>query len=215
MKSMLDYELETLNSAILEMGLMIENAISLAVISFSRRDADSASSTIKKEEEIIEKGKEIESYTVKLLLRYQPVASDLLKISAAMRMATDMERIGDQASEIASLVIHLGDERDDNTMSSLLLMADKALLMVKKALDAYVRQDVKLARDVIESDDEVDSLFLKIRADIVALIRTEPKKGEAEIDLMMISKYLEKIADHAVNIANWVIYSITGRKEDT
>ncbi len=214
MKSFLDQELDVLNSGLLEMGLLIERSIESAVISFCNKDIAAANETIKRENDIEVKGKEIESFTVTLLLRYQPVASDLRKISAALRMINDMERIGNQASEISSLVIHLCDKNEDYILDNLIKMADKAKEMVKKSIDAFVHQDIHLARMVISSDNDVDELFLHIRSDIVSLIHSQPDKGEAELDLMMISKYLEKIGDHAVSIARWVIYSITGVKED-
>ncbi len=213
MKSLLDEELESLYSSLIKMGLLIETAIRAAVVAFTHKDMQAANSTIQMEEDINSKCKELEEFAIKLLLRYQPVAKDLRKISSALRMVNDLKRIGNQASDIASLVIHLCDKNEDYILDNLVQMANKAIVMVKGSLDAFATQDSTLARRVIAKDDEVDELFLQIRTNIVELIQRAPRMGESEIDLLMISKYLEKIADHAVSIATWVIYSITGEKE--
>lgn len=214
MRSFLDQEFDNLNRKLLEMGANIELSIESAVNAFCNKDRCKANETIALETEIESQGKHIESSCINLLLRFQPVASDLNKISAILRMINDMQRIGVQSSEIASLVIHLCNTDDDYILSSLVNMASNAIEMVKKSLVSYIKQDINLARTVIADDDIIDDAFVTIRGDIISLIIKKPEKAEAEIDLMMICKYLEKIGDHATSIARWVIYSITGVKED-
>ena len=147
----------------------------------------------------------------KLLLQQQPVARDLRLISSALKMITDMERIGDQASDIAELVIYLSKEPYRKELKHLPQMAENAIRMVTGALDAYVRKDVALAREVMAMDDTIDALFVTVKDELIALIRNDASAGSQAIDLLMIAKYYERIGDHAQNIAEWVEYALTGR----
>ena len=154
---------------------------------------------------------DIESLCLKLLLQQQPVARDLRLISSALKMITDMERIGDQASDIAELVIYLSKEPYIKELTHLPQMAENAIRMVSGALDAYVRKDVALAQEVMGMDDAIDALFVTVKDELIALIRDDASAGSQAIDLLMIAKYYERIGDHAQNIAEWVEYALTGR----
>ena len=146
---------------------------------------------------------------LKLLLQQQPVARDLRQISAALKMITDMERIGDQAEEIAALVRFLGGHGAGND-ALICEMARRAVNMVTESVDAYVKYDIMLAERVIAEDDEVDARFIQVKAELIEAIAKNPSNGELDLDLLMIAKYFERIGDHATNIAEWVIFSITG-----
>ena len=163
--------------------------------------------------EIDQKERDIESMCLKLLLQQQPVASDLRQISAALKMITDMKRIGDQAEDIAEIVCFLGgrNSQNDDLMHE---MAQATIRMVTQSVQAFVKQDTILASKVIADDDIVDSFFLKVRSQLILKIGQEPSDGEYALDLLMIAKYFERIGDHAVNIAEWVIFSITGEYKE-
>ena len=157
-----------------------------------------------------QKEKEIESLCLRLLLQQQPVARDLRLISAALKMITDMERIGDQSADIAEIVSHLAGAPYITDLSALRRMAGAACGMVKRSVDAFVQRDLALAQAVVADDDFVDAQFCAVRRTLVELLRRDASCGEQALDLLMVAKYLERIGDHAVNIAEWVIYSITG-----
>ena len=146
---------------------------------------------------------------LKLLLQQQPVARDLRQVSSALKMITDMERIGDQAADISEITM-LGNVKHADDTSRIVEMARATIKMVTDSIDAYVRQDLELARFVVDYDDVVDNLFDEVKSDLVRLISEDVKNGESAIDLVMIAKYFERIGDHATNIAEWVEYSITG-----
>lgn len=150
---------------------------------------------------------------MKLLLQQQPVARDLRQISSALKMITDMERIGDQAADISEITL-LGNIKPEQNTSHISDMAIATIKMVSDSIDAYVRQDLELAKAVIEYDDIVDELFNDVKHDMIKLIHEDPDNGESAIDLMMIAKYFERIGDHATNIAEWVEFSITGKHRD-
>ena len=211
MRSALDGQLQLLNRELLEMGALIEQSIGSATRALTERDVDAANAAIEFDREVDRKERDIEALCLKLLLQQQPVARDLRQISAALKMITDMERIGDQAADIAGLVIYLAGAPAMKEMAHLINMANAAVRMVTGSLDAYVRRDLELARRVIEMDDEIDALFGDVRGDLIAAIRADADCGERAIDLMMIAKYFERIGDHAQNIAEWVEYAITGR----
>ena len=163
------------------------------------------------DKEVDQAERDIESLCLKLLLQQQPVARDLRLISSALKMITDMERIGDQASDIAELVIYLSREPYIKELTHLPQMAENAIRMVSGALDAYVRKDVVLAQEVMGMDDAIDALFVTVKDELIALIRNDAAAGSQAIDLLMIAKYYERIGDHAQNIAEWVEYALTGR----
>ena len=211
MRNRFDEQLSLLNHELLEMGALVESAIRSATTALVNQDVEAALASIAADKDVDQAERDIESLCLKLLLQQQPVAKDLRLISSALKMITDMERIGDQASDIAELVIYLSREPYIKELTHLPRMAENAIRMVTGALDAYVRKDVALAREVIDMDDTVDALFTTIKDELIALIRNDTSAGSQAIDLLMIAKYYERIGDHAQNIAEWVEYALTGR----
>ena len=210
MRSRFDEQLAILNRELIEMGALCEEAIALAAKALTDKDKSMASKVAAMDAEIDQKERNIESMCLKLLLQQQPVAKDLRQISAALKMITDMERIGDQAEDISEIVITLDGRYAEN--SALLKgMAESNIQMVTESVDAYVKRDTALAQQVIKMDDIVDDYFDQVKAELISKIAGEPADGEYALDLLMIAKYLERIGDHAVNIAEWVIFSVTGR----
>lgn len=213
MRNRFDEQLEQLNCELIEMGALIERAIACAAKALIDRDRKSAEQTVAYDSDVDQKEKDIESRCLKLLLHQQPVARDLRLISAALKMITDMERIGDQASDIAELAMLMAKSADVRRLEHIPQMARETIRMVTDSVDAFVRHDVELARAVCGYDDVVDGLFETVRNDLIALIREDVDSGEQAVDLLMVAKYFERIGDHAVNIAEWVIFSITGTHE--
>ena len=211
MRNRFDEQLHTLNHELLEMGALIERAIRSATDALVKQDVEAALQAIAADKEVDQAERDIESLCLKLLLQQQPVARDLRLISSALKMITDMERIGDQASDIAELVIYLSKEPYIKELPHLPQMAENAIRMVTGALDAYVRKDVALAQEVMGMDDAIDALFVTVKDELIALIRNDASAGSQAIDLLMIAKYYERIGDHAQNIAEWVEYALTGR----
>ena len=211
MRNRFDEQLHTLNHELLEMGALIERAIRSATDALVKQDVEAALKAIAADKEVDQAERDIESLCLKLLLQQQPVARDLRLISSALKMITDMERIGDQASDIAELVIYLSKEPYIKELTHLPQMAEKAIRMVSSALDAYVRKDVALAQEVMAMDEAIDALFVTVKDELIALIRNDAAAGSQAIDLLMIAKYYERIGDHAQNIAEWVEYALTGR----
>ena len=210
MRSRFDEQLAIINRELIEMGALCEEAIALAANALTDKDKTMAAKVAAMDAEIDQKERNIESMCLKLLLQQQPVARDLRQTSAALKMITDMERIGDQAEDISEIVITLDGRYAEN--SALLKgMAESAIQMVTESVDAYVKRDTALAHKVIEMDDIVDDYFDQVKAELISKIAGEPADGEYALDLLMIAKYLERIGDHAVNIAEWVIFSVTGR----
>ena len=208
MRNRFDNQLAEMNNELISMGALCENAIASAVKALLEGDIKLAAAAIRIDQEIDRKEREIESMCLKLLLQQQPVARDLRQISAALKMITDMERIGDQASDIAEIVTCLSGVCGHNTHID--QMAQATIKMVTNSLDAFVRRDLTLAWSVIEYDDVVDRLFDECKSDLIAEIAQNPEDGERVLDVLMIAKYLERIGDHATNIAEWVEFSITG-----
>ncbi len=208
-------QLEFLKNEMTLMGEMCEDALNLAVetLESDRKDAEktkqSAERVIEISHEIDQKERDIQSSCFKLLLKQQPVATDLRIISAALKMITDMERIGDQAEDIAEIVTYLGDRTIDDA-PLIAGMARETITMVNDSVAAYVEQNTALAEAVIARDDVVDEYFDRIKRSLIEMIAKNPTDGEFAIDLLMIAKYFERIGDHATNIAEWVIYSVTG-----
>lgn len=213
MRTRFDMELDNLNSDMIAMGALCENAISEAMKSLFTADKTAAQRTIEEDREIDQKEKDIEALCLRLLLQQQPVARDLRVISSALKMITDMERIGDQAADIAELIRHMHLTPVSRQNKHLSKMAEAAKKMVTESIDAFVKKDAALATKVLADDDLVDSLFLKLRHDIIEMIAADPGCGEEAVDVLMIAKYLERIGDHATNIAEWVLFSITGTHE--
>jgi len=210
MSNKFDEQLDLLKTQMIQMGALCEEAIASATKALINGDMELAKKVITKDEDIDNKEKEIESICLKLLLQFQPVARDLRQISSALKIITDMERIGDQAADISEIIM-LANIKAANNTSHIADMAKATIKMVTDSIDAYVQQNLKLAKAVIDYDDVVDNLFNDVKADIIRLINEDTKNGEFAIDLMMIAKYFERIGDHATNIAEWVIFSITDK----
>ena len=209
MRRQFDQQLALLNRELIEMGALCEEVIALASKALTEGDPALAARVAPLDTEIDQKERTIESLCLKLLLQQQPVARDLRQISAALKMITDMERIGDQADDISEIIIYLGGrtaEHDDLLRS----MARATIKMVTESVDAYVKHDTILAEKVIADDDTVDDYFEQVKRALIGKIAANPDNGEYALDLLMIAKYFERIGDHAVNIAEWVIFSITG-----
>lgn len=212
MRNRFEAQLHNLNEQIITMGAMVESAIASATRALENRDIALAAKVAESDNAIDEKEREIEHICLKLLMQQQPVASDLRMISAAMKMITDIERVGDQAADIAQLTVMLCEQNAVlATASELKEMAKATIKMVSGAIDAFVRKDIELVHEVIAYDDVVDEQFNNIRKKLVESIRENQDVGEHAIDEMMISKYFERIGDHAVNIAEWVEFSLTGK----
>lgn len=209
MRSRFDEQLGLLNKKMIEMGALCENVIALSIKALLEGDIEGAKSVSVKGQSIDQMEREIESICLKLLLQQQPVARDLRQISAALKMITDMERIGDQAEDIAEIITYMGG-RTGEECHDIRKMAQATIKMVTDSIDAYVKQDLELAKSVAEYDDVVDSLFDSVKTDLIKMITDNTADGEYAIDLLMIAKYFERIGDHAVNISEWVEFSVTG-----
>lgn len=203
-------QLETLNTNMIQMGALCEDAISAAIQSLLEDDRTIAKKVADTELEIDQMERDIERQCMRLLLMQQPVATDLRVVSSALRMIADLERIGDQAFDIADIT-KSGSFQGFSGKVHIKEMAKAAIHMVTDSVDSYVKQDVQLAKRVTEEDDVVDELFLKVRRELAKLIHTDKNASEQALDLLMIAKYLERIGDHAVNVSEWVIYSVTGK----
>ena len=214
MRNRFDRQLGELNHRLIDMGSLIEQAIETAVDGLVYQDKEKAKRAIQYEEEINHAEREIEALCLKLLLQQQPVASDLRLISSALKMITDMERIGDHATDISELTLVLADKPYIMNMKHIQQMARETIVMVIHSLDAFVKKDMEMAKQVIAQDDKVDELFSKVKAEILQLLREHMEHGEQAEDLLMAAKYFERIGDHATNIAEWVIFSITGKHID-
>ena len=209
-----DEQLERLSDLLMEMGGQIERAIDGALEALERRDLDLARTVAKNDEEINRMEQEIESLCLKLLLQQQPVARDLRFISAALKMITDMERIGDHASDISELTLCMAGTPYIKKLEHVQQMAKETIVMLVSSIEAYVNADEKKAKSVIAHDDIVDDLFDTIKNELIAMIHDNPDDGEQACDLLMVAKYLERIGDHATNISEWVLFSITGEHVD-
>ena len=213
MRNKFDEQLLQLNHEMIEMGALCEEVIALSSQALTEGDTALAAKVAPLDSEIDHKEREIENLCLKLLLRQQPVARDLRQISAALKMITDMERIGDQAEDIAEIVAFLDGRQAEND-ALLKEMAKAVIQMVTESVDAYVKCDIMLAKKVIAADDVVDEQFARVKQSLIGKIAADPADGEYALDLLMIAKYYERIGDHATNIAEWVIYSVTGTHKD-
>ena len=209
MRGRFDEQLMLLNKKMIEMGALCENIIALSAKALLEGDIEKAKTVAEIGGGIDHMEREIESICLKLLLHQQPVARDLRQISAALKMITDMERIGDQAEDIAEIITFLGGRTGDEC-GEIRKMAEATIRMVTDSIDAYVKQDLGLAKAVSEHDDVVDKCFDSIKSNLIEMIAENTEDGEYAIDLLMIAKYFERIGDHAVNIAEWVEFSVTG-----
>ena len=209
MRSRFDEQLTLLNRELIEMGAMCEEAIALAAKALMDGDPALTAKVTPLDGEISQREHDIESMCLKLLLQQQPVARDLRMISAALKMVTDMERIGHQAEDIAEIVPFIRD-RSNEACGFIGEMARESVKMVTESVNAFVRRDTELAKRVIGYDDVVDGWFTKVKGALIELISANPDNGGCALDLLMIAKYFERIGDHAANIAEWVVFSVTG-----
>lgn len=209
MRNRFDEQLERLNVELIRMGALCEDAISQAAKTLETPTDEFRQIVYETDHEIDRKEREIESLCMRLLLRQQPVASDLRMISSALKMISDMERIGDQASDIADIAKALEDSEITHKVH-IQQMADAAMDMLMESIDSFVKKDLTIAHRVMEADDRVDELFNQVKSELIDVIRDHPEDGERCIDALMVAKYFERIGDHVVNIAEWVEYSVTG-----
>ena len=210
MRNRFDKQLCTLNDELIEMGSMIEQSIETAIKGLVTQDVALAEQAIESDEEIDRQERSIESLCLKLLLQQQPVAKDLRLISAALKMITDMERIGDQAADISEITIALADQPYIKKLEHIQQMAKETMVMLVESIEAFVNKDLDKANRVIAHDDTVDELFRIVKEELIGIIHENVDSGEQATDLLMVAKYLERIGDHATNISEWVIFSITG-----
>ncbi|MGN1456447.1 MAG: phosphate signaling complex protein PhoU [Acutalibacteraceae bacterium] len=214
MRNRFDSQLENLNNSLIEMGGLVEQAIGNAYSALITQDAEQADKNIKFDAVINEKEREIEGLCMKLLLQQQPVARDLRLISAVLKMITDLERIGDHAQDISEIVLFLSSQKYIKKLEHISKMAEITAKMVTDSIDAFVKRDIMLAQRVCDTDDTVDELFVTVKNELISLINENVKNGEQAMDFLMIAKYFERIGDHAVNVGEWVIFSITGKHKE-
>ena len=210
MRNRFDRQLSTLNDELIEMGSMIEKSIETAIKALVNQDVDLARHAIEADEEIDRQERIIEDLCLKLLLQQQPVAKDLRLISSALKMITDMERIGDHASDISEITIALADQPYIKKLEHIQQMAKETMIMLVGSIEAFVDKDLKKANEVIKRDDVVDDLFDKVKKELIQMIHENADKGEQAADLLMVAKYMERIGDHATIISERAIFSITG-----
>lgn len=203
-------DLEKLNANILKMGKMIEIAIESTVLALMGRDIQQAATVSENDEAIDNMEREIEGLCMKLLLQQQPVATDLRVITAALKMVTDMERIGDHASDIAELVLQIPDCKY-NKMDTITEISTQIINMIHKSIESFINRNYDMAQVVIAQDDIVDNLYHEIKTDLIQKIK-KTDDGEQILDYLLIARYFERIGDHATNIAKWVVFAITGKK---
>ena len=210
MRNRFDEQLAGLHKEMIDMGCLCEKAITLAIQALFDKDTTIIEQVFLTDSEIDRKERTIESICMRLLMQQQPVAKDLREISSSLKMISDMERIGDQASDIAEIAKYIIDHQDIQSGDLIRKMSKEAIKMVNESIDSFVKKNLDLARHVIAYDDVVDNLFIQMKDELIKRISENGKAGEYYIDLLMIAKYLERISDHATNIAEWVEYSITG-----
>ena len=207
-------DLEALHNKLIKMGGLVEDAIEKSIKALVNQDEVLAKEVIENDKQIGALTGIIESESLKILLRQQPVASDLRTISTALKIVTDMDRIGDQARDICWITLHLCEEEYQTKLIVIPQMAELIKVMVKGCIDSFVTLDTILARKVIDMDNDVDAMFKKVKDNMINLIKKQPDYADQAIYLMMVAKYLEKIGDHAENIADWVMFCVTGQRKN-
>lgn len=215
MRNKFDEQLIRLNNSLIEMCETVKQSIADANTALIGQDAALAQKIISSDDDIDNKEKEIESVCLKLILQQQPVAGDLRYVSAVLKIITDLERIGDHATDISELTLLLAGNPYIKKLEHIPQMAEATMRMLTESIEAFVKKDLKLAEKVIADDDEVDNLFEVVKADLIELIKENSANGDQAIDLVMIAKYFERIADHATNVAEWVVFSLTGTHKDS
>ena len=211
MREYFDLELKALNDKLIEMGALVEGAIKNTITIITNGEYDKLETSRIIEEKINTMEREIQNYCLNLLLLQSPVAGDLRTVSAALKMITDLERIGDQAIDIAEMSTYLKDCENIYSMTHLSEMAERSSNMVTTAIDAFVKKDLKLAKTVATMDDAIDDLFNKVKQEVIDIINANKELDQQAIDVLLIAKYFEKIGDHAANMGEWVVFSITGK----
>lgn len=214
MRNKFDEQLEELHNELLQMGTLLEQGINFSNSALLEQNTSFAKKAIDIEYEVDKKEKIIEELCLKLLLHQQPVAKDLRIISSALKMITDMERIGDQIADISEIVLKMIGSISIIKLEHLNQMAIATSKMISSAINAFVKNDVETVKNVIKMDDVVDSLFYELRKDLVDLLREDIDCGNQVLDFLMIAKYYERIGDHCVNIAEWILFSLTGKHKD-
>ena len=212
MRSKFDEQLHLLNQVMMQMGSMIEDSIQKAINALIDQNVELAKKIMDNDTQIDHEQKKIENLCFNLLMQQQPVAKDLRVISAAMKMVTDMERIGDHAADISEMTILMSKTKYIPNLEHINRMASETVQMLIRSIEAYVEKDMKKAVDVIASDDVVDDLFDKNKAELIEQIQREPQSAESAADMLMVAKYFERIGDHATNIAEWVIFALDDKK---
>ena len=213
MRLKFDEQLKRLNEELIHMGNMIEQAIQSTVEVFFAKDVKGAKQIMEDDELVDHEQKKIENLCFQLLIQQQPVARDLRTITAAMKMVTDMERIGDHAADIAEITIMMAGSDYPLNIDNIRTMSVEAIVMLLHAVEAYVERDMEKAKEVIDHDDVIDELFIKVKKELIDMICNYPEYAEQAADLLMVNKYLERIGDHATNIAEWVIFALDDHKE--
>ena len=213
MRSKFDEQLQVLNREMIEMGQKIVKSIARSIEALTDKNVDLAHRIMESDIEIDRYQKKIEGICFDLLIQQQPVARDLRTVTAAMKMVTDMERIGDHAADISEMTILMGENSRIDQYSHIKKMSSETMLMLNHSIEAYVEKNIEKAKEVIEHDDVVDELFSEAKKDIISLILNNPKEGEEATDLLMVAKYFERIGDHATNIAEWVIFSLNNGEQ--
>jgi len=208
-----EQELEELHLEIIKMGSLVEESIENTVMALKKQDIELARKIFRNDDLIDDMEQKIERKCLNLIARQQPLAKDLRAISAALKIITDMERIADHSSDIAEITIRMANEKYIKPLIDIPRMAELAKQMVKKSLDAYIKQDIKMAEEVCAGDDEVDDLFFKIILELINIMKNDSQTIEQAINFMFVAKYLERMADHATNVSEWVVFSVTGEHE--
>ena len=212
MRSKFDEQLHLLNQEMMQMGSMIEDSIQKAINALIDQNVELAKKIMDNDTQIDHEQKKIENLCFNLLMQQQPVAKDLRVISAAMKMVTDMERIGDHAADISEMTILMSKTKYIPNLEHINRMASETVQMLIRSIEAYVEKDMKKAVDVIASDDVVDDLFDKNKAELIEQIQRDPQSAESAADMLMVAKYFERIGDHATNIAELVIFALDDKK---
>jgi len=214
MRSKFDEQLEELNNDLVEMGELVEKTIADTCKALNDQDVKLATKIIGMDDEIDQREQKIESLCLQIILQQQPVASDLRLVSAVLKISADLERIGDHANDISELAILLAGKQYAKKLEYIPKMAEVTMKMVTKSIEAFVNKDLELAKEVIAYDDVVDSLFDTVKGELTERIRSNVNSSYQAIDLILVAKYFERIGDHATNIAEWVIFLLTGMHKD-
>ncbi len=212
MRSKFDVQLKELNNEMIKMGTMVEEAISKAVAALTSGDVTAAKNIMDSDEFVDRQQKKIENTCFNLLIQQQPVARDLRIITAAMKMVTDIERIGDHAADISEMTILMSKTKNIPKIEHVNKMAAETVMMLNWSIEAYVEKSEVKAKEVIAHDDVVDDLFTDVKNDIIELIKENPVEGEQTFDMIMVAKYFERIGDHATNIAEWVLFMLSEKE---